>query len=60
MTTEAQKAVDRLNLFQSVGAQRFQVSLIDLDGRELPIGALLSYADSNPALRSLIGPRAAR
>jgi hypothetical protein len=57
MTAEAQKAVDMLNLFQTVGAQRFHVTLIDIN--DLPKGALLRYAQSNPALRSLIGPRAA-
>ena len=59
MPTDARKAVDMLDLFRTVGAQRFHVSLIDIDGRELPTGGLLPYAAGNPALRSLIGPRAA-
>jgi hypothetical protein len=59
MTAEAQKAVDMLTLFQSVGAQRFHVTLIDIDGHQLPKGRLLSYAQSQPALHSLIGSRAA-
>jgi len=57
MTTAESKARDMLNLFASVGAQRFHVTLIDIDGYELSRGALLSYAH-NTALRSLVGPRA--
>lgn len=59
MTAETRQAVNMLNLFQSVGAQRFNVTLIDIDGRDLSKGALIPYAQNNPALRSLIGPRAA-
>jgi hypothetical protein len=50
MTADAaQKAVDMLSLFQSAGAQRFSVTLIDIDGHQPPKGALLSYAQSRPA-----------
>jgi hypothetical protein len=59
MTAETHKAVDMLSAFQSVGVERFHVTLIDIDGHQLPKGELLSYAKSQPALRSLIGPRAA-
>jgi hypothetical protein len=59
MTPDAKQAVDMLNLFQSVGTQRFHVTLIDIDGHQIPRGALLDYAHSSPALRSLVGPRAA-
>jgi len=48
-----------LHLFKSASANRFHVTLLDIDGNQLPKGALLSYAQSNPALRSLIGARAA-
>jgi hypothetical protein len=58
MTAETHKAVDMLSAFQSVGAERFHVTLIDIDGHQLPKGELLSYAKGQPALRSLIGSRA--
>jgi hypothetical protein len=54
MTAESQ-AIDMLNLFATVGAQRFDVTFTDIEGRKLPKGGFLPNRHINE-LRRTIGP----
>ena len=54
MIAEAQ-AIDMLNLFATVGAQRFDVTFTDIEGRKLPKGGFLPNRHISE-LRRTIGP----